>query len=584
MERRRLCLIAWTIAAGALSGCDSQCVTNSRPAHLIANQNKTLSFSVQSVGSNASCEWLISSNTISTRLRLTATIFNLRSSNGTCVDNFTIYDGSSSFSPILLSTCSRPNFPIYSSGSDVLVSFTTGRDNFGTTSNFTVNYEVLKISNATIIDSVNVDIGALHIFKYPEGSSQYPNNANRGWVFDTNDSQYVVHVVVAYVDVETASAGCDFDYVEIFDSSVEANRRDRLCGTLTSREYYSTGQSLYITFHSNGSQTRSGFNLTYTAALRSAIYPAPVCSSSTPLAAVLHNKQFLRYPAVSTTYTTDRDCGWSIQSASLDYVVHVTFVYVSIPTSRDCYSDYVQVYDGSSTLSNRLASVCGNEPGQEFYSYGRSLFIQFHSSTNNIPGGFHLSYESVLRSEAPPHAGGTEIVNVDLANEHFLKYPEGSSAYPNNANRGWVFYSTDPKYVVHIQFTQLDVELSATGCDFDYIEVFDSSAEEKKLDRLCGFMTRPQYYSTGEFLYLTFHSNGVNVGTGFNITYRAALQATIYPEPVCSPSLPLAALLHDNKFLKYPALTSASSNNYGCGWSIQSGSVNYTVHVTFLFC
>lgn len=46
--------------------------------------------------------------------------------------------------------------------------------------------------------------------------------------------------------------------------------------------------------------------------------------------------------------------------------------------------------------------------------------------------------------------------------------------FVSNANRGWVFYSTDPKYVVHIQFTQLDVELSATGCDFDYIEVFDS--------------------------------------------------------------------------------------------------------------
>lgn len=46
-------------------------------------------------------------------------------------------------------------------------------------------------------------------------------------------------------------------------------------------------------------------------------------------------------------FFSDGDCGWSIQSASLDYVVHVTFVYVSIPTSSDClYSGNVQVYDG----------------------------------------------------------------------------------------------------------------------------------------------------------------------------------------------------------------------------------------------
>ncbi|PVD25527.1 hypothetical protein C0Q70_13183 [Pomacea canaliculata] len=278
----------------------------------------------------------------------------------------------------------------------------------------------------------------------------------------------------------------------------------------------------------------------------------------------------------------DRDCGWSIQSASLDYVVHVTFVYVSIPTSRDCYSDYVQVYDGSSTLSNRLASVCGNEPGQEFYSYGRSLFIQFHSSTNNIPGGFHLSYESVLRSEAPPHAGGTEIVNVDLANEHFLKYPEGSSAYPNNANRGWVFYSTDPKYVVHIQFTQLDVELSATGCDFDYIEVFDRPNDEaRSLGTFCGSRLL-QFQSSLRSLYITFHSDTKGTRAGFRLTYQALGRWGEEPtaDGSCSLYTPsLMAVSSADQFIQYPSSSLKDSRGGDCGWLLETDIADYVMHV-----
>lgn len=40
---------------------------------------------------------------------------------------------------------------------------------------------------------------------------------------------------------------------------------------------------------------------------------------------------------------SNNGCGWSIQSGSVDYIVHVTFLFVDI---SECYYDYVQVHDG----------------------------------------------------------------------------------------------------------------------------------------------------------------------------------------------------------------------------------------------
>ncbi|XP_025104689.1 deleted in malignant brain tumors 1 protein-like isoform X1 [Pomacea canaliculata] len=356
MGTRRLCLIAWTVATGivtgAVPGSDSQCIADSRPAHLIAEPNRTSSFTVQSLANNASCEWLISSNTISTRLRLTAAIFNLRSYNGSCVDNFTVFDGNSSSSPILLSTCSTIDFPIYSSGSDVLVSFTTGSDDSWETSDFVINYEVFGFSTCASDVLLRAVYRNPQYLEYPENNQNYTNNADYGWLVQTSRDDYVVHVTFMFVSTESGR-DCSYDYIDVYDGTSALSRKlVRLCGMLAmQREVYSSGQSLLIRFHSDSTETGQGFRLLYTAVSRS---EGPqdsdkMCSHHREVNTTTH---LLIY---STSFTDSANCSWLLQTSINDYVVHVTFTYVNMQTTDNCSHDYVELFD--------LSKLCP-QPGQ----------------------------------------------------------------------------------------------------------------------------------------------------------------------------------------------------------------------------
>lgn len=47
--------------------------------------------------------------------------------------------------------------------------------------------------------------------------------------------------------------------------SSQVNKLGRLCGRQEGKEYFSTGQSMFLTFHRDNNQTTGGFTLTYQA-------------------------------------------------------------------------------------------------------------------------------------------------------------------------------------------------------------------------------------------------------------------------------------------------------------------------------
>ena len=60
------------------------------------------------------------------------------------------------------------------------------------------------------------------------------------------------------MDIESHSS-CGWDYLELGDSST------RLCGTDAGQEFTSSGNVVTVSFHTDGSVTRTGFTLTYAA-------------------------------------------------------------------------------------------------------------------------------------------------------------------------------------------------------------------------------------------------------------------------------------------------------------------------------
>ncbi|XP_025104451.1 dorsal-ventral patterning tolloid-like protein 1 [Pomacea canaliculata] len=432
---------------------------------------------------------------------------------------------------------------------------------------------------------VNVDLANEHFLKYPEGSSAYPNNANRGWVFYSTDPKYVVHIQFTQLDVELSATGCDFDYIEVFDSSAEEKKLDRLCGFMTRPQYYSTGEFLYLTFHSNGFNVGTGFNLTYTAALQAVIYPEPVCSPSLLLAAVLHDNKFLRYPALTSASRNNNDCGWTIQSGSVDYILHVTFLSVDIRMSGECRNDHVEVYDGSPMESNILGAICGNHSQQEFYSSGQSLFIKFQTSYFTT-GNFHLSYEAVLPSEVSRKTDCSYSILLSGSPQQFyFRYPENNINYNNNLDCVWLFKTDSSNYVVHVNFTFVDTEYIA-NCSYDYIAIFDGTPPQATvLWKLCGQLGQQrEFYSTGQSLYIVFHSDPAVTGQGFRLTYTSALRSEVPQDSygVCV-QVHVQAATYSNKNLRYPYLPVNYVNNADCYWLLQTSLLGYVVSVTFTF-
>lgn len=46
----------------------------------------------------------------------------------------------------------------------------------------------------------------------------------------------------------------------------------------------------------------------------------------------------------------------------------------------------------------------------------------------------------------------------------------------SNADCGWLLEAGSNNYVVHVNFTFVDVEDSVSGCPYDYLKVFDGTS------------------------------------------------------------------------------------------------------------
>ncbi|XP_025105249.1 cubilin-like isoform X2 [Pomacea canaliculata] len=608
MGHRLLCLTAWTIAVGvltgSLSGSDCQCTGSTRPVQLVGNWNKTyINFHfLPSNTSDTNCQWIISSKTIA-RLQLRAVTFKLRSDNGSCVDNFTVYDGNSSHARILLSTCSPPSFPINSSGREVLLSFTAG-NNATSDIGFLIEYESFWSTdrcNSVVLFSVSRDPQYL---EYPANDSSTsnstsPRNASCGWLFQASSPDYIINI-----DIRTYLLDTSRFYIEVFDSPFEVNLLARLRGGPTQQQLFSSGQYLYISLLNSGYIDVKRLNLTSQEVQRSTVFPCNACSCRGSLTASHLHKYYLRYPADQTRYPNNVDCYWHLTSAS-DYVIHVTFLYIDVETSPRCSNDYVQVFDGLGSPSNSLSAVCGGR--HEFYSSGQIVYIKFHSDSSITGQGFLLSYEAIRSSEVMQDIGGrclrrivtktatsTHILWCTLLTPplmlskelHFILYIK-TFLYMiviSNADCDWLLQAPLSDYVVYVNFTFVDIEESGSYCTSDYVQVFDgSSSSSDSLGKLCGSILH-DFYSSGQSMYIKFHSDSSIIKGGFRLTYQAVYRWNV---PTTTGGVCLRGVTktvsYTSQSLGYPLGRNTYDNNVNCEWLLQASNENYVVYVNFTF-
>ncbi|XP_072546631.1 CUB and zona pellucida-like domain-containing protein 1 isoform X2 [Salminus brasiliensis] len=110
-------------------------------------------------------------------------------------------------------------------------------------------------------------------------------------------------------------------------------------------------------------------------------------------------------PQYPNYYPNYADCSYRI-SSSKGMMIRLEFTFVSTEAGTNCRFDGIHVYDGPSTSSVLIGTLCGSTT-RTFYSSGSDLTVVFYSDASNTGQGFVARWNSQdFTTEDPP--GPTE--------------------------------------------------------------------------------------------------------------------------------------------------------------------------------
>jgi len=218
-----------------------------------------------------------------------------------------------------------------------------------------------------------LEAGALTTLTSPGYPSEYANGLDCS-VTITAPERMLVHVTVDDFNLESHSS-CGFDSLAVGDSGL-------MCGSSGQGfDYVSSGNVVTITFHTDGSVTRSGFSLSF-----EAVDPptADICAVD-ELEAGVGYVQTPNYPEV---YTNSLDCSITI-TAPEGMLVHVAVLDTfDLESHSSCGFDWVEMGD-----SGRMCGTAG--AGFDYVSSGNIVTITFHTDGSVVDPGFSMYYEAV---------------------------------------------------------------------------------------------------------------------------------------------------------------------------------------------
>ncbi|XP_025100670.1 mucin-5AC-like isoform X8 [Pomacea canaliculata] len=398
---------------------------------------------------NADCRWLIFASGYV--VRLTVLNFSLE----TWYDYLELYDGAQqSSSSLIIRTSSTPSQSVfYSSGQYMYIRFSS--DGSVTYSGFRLTYEAINqqsvptsvptslptsgatttsttgpplvcTSNGTTLSAVPGQVRYLTSPYYP---SVYSGFISCSWMINSA-SGYAIKATFV-----NATYSDFYFYFVIYDGPSESSTAIAWVSSTTLQAvYYSSGQSMYITFFSYGFSQNSFFNLTYEAVNQSSS-PWSVCSSNgTTLTAVpgqVRNLTSLYFPSVYYGFIY---CSWTIISTNCS-VVKATLLNVTNPD----IDLYIAIYDGMSASSPSLAGISNMSSQNVYYSSGQSMYIWVATYGLGPNSFLSLTYEAVDQRSVP--TSDTTTTSTTAA-------PSVCSVYAPTLNvvPGQVGYLTSPNY------------------------------------------------------------------------------------------------------------------------------------------
>ena len=540
---------------------------------------------------NVYCEWRLQSVYSYYIVQLVVIDIQLE----TCCDFVDVYDGSSSYYPRLARLTNQSQI-VYSSGMNMYIRFTT--DGSGTSKGFNLQYTAATQHLATTSASLKTLVAYSFTSSYlssPGYPYSYDNSQTCDWRITSDYSNNVVQLEILDIDLE---ACCD--YVDVYDgSSSDYPRLVRL--TNQNETVYSTGKYMYLQWRTDSSITRKGFRFRYSATTSPLANNDTACSSHGShiylLAGSVGNISSPNYPKF---YHPNSNCSWFFQGQHSSYAVRLQSMEFALNDG-----DRVTVYDGSSSNYPVIRTLTGIWSGLTVESTGRNMFINFITDSSYESRGFNFQYESVLLSSVSvkektvsSHAScpdGTPHLESQQAYELYVESPGYPNQYGTNLDCDWIIHNSYSDNIIQVTVT------STTEYGKDFLRIYDGSSSSSTLIAIHTGTSQGSnyYYSSGDYMYLTFTSNDVTTSfdQGFRFVYRSYSKSdlattsvpadvvTLVPNQATCPqgTQHLESQQGYRSFIQSPGYPNKYGINLDCHWVIHSRYNNYVIQLTILY-
>ncbi|XP_030624670.1 LOW QUALITY PROTEIN: cubilin [Chanos chanos] len=348
--------------------------------------------------------------------------------------------------------------------------------------------------------------GPAGTFSYPNtpGHDQYDHLVSCAWVIRTEPDQ-ILRITFPHFDIEN-SATCNFDFLQIHDGeSASAFIIGRYCGSSAPAELFSSHNSLYFWFRSDSSGSAGGFTVAWTS-------QAPVCGGQ--LNDTYGNINSPGYPG---NYPPSRDCYWTV-NVNPGLLITFAFGTLSMEHHDDCNYDFLEIRDGLLPEDPVLGKYCSSGSPPPVHTTGPAAWIHFHSDSVISDRGFHITYTT---SPADPGCGGTFTDSQGI-----IISPNWPNNYAHDSQCIYIIRLPRSE-TVYLNFTHIDLEIHS-GCNFDYVEVRDGTAETAPLiGKYCGTTLPAPITSTTNGLFIRFKSDASISRAGFRAIYEIACGGTL---------------------------------------------------------
>ncbi|XP_039617801.1 ovochymase-2-like isoform X1 [Polypterus senegalus] len=228
--------------------------------------------------------------------------------------------------------------------------------------------------------------------RYPmEQGSEYTNGSVCSWVVEV-PKDFQIEIKILWLDIEKQPL-CRSDYLALY--SENGDLLGKICGNTPPAPFLTESNKVELQFVSDISYSGKGFELQYTAVLKSGSGCGSIAKLNQPGTIDSFNYPF--------PYSANSDCIWKVV-AGMNQVVKIRFIDFEVEESLDCTYDSVSIFNDFERHLP-IAKLCGDSIPGPFWSSSNKILIEFKSDNENHFRGF----KALVTFEQPGTQNSIEV-------------------------------------------------------------------------------------------------------------------------------------------------------------------------------